>query len=517
MARNRRYRATSVKQVKLARIRELGEEVIIGIDVAKRVQYACIAAAAGDEEVLFRWSHPEETREFFGLCRGMRKQGQKLTMVLEPSGTYGDPFLHWFWQEGIETRRILGQQTRDGSAAIDGVSSGHDAKAAGMLVALHKLGGSREWLERTEGVRNLRALVSKYTLHDRRMQELHGAVEGILARHWPELRDILKPAAKIFWRILAEYGGPRGIAAEPEEVAAYMRRRAGSFLKSEKIEAVIQSAQTTLGVPMLDEEEEWMRTVALEFLRSTELKESTLGQMKAMVSGHADERLVRLLGAGTVATLIAYNLDPLRFDSVGAYRKALGLSLKERSSGQNKGRLRLTKRGAPHARWLLVLAAGRLIGKDPIVNAWHRKKRARDGRAGGLISLVAIARKLVGAAWHVARGADFDAKRLYDVSRLSVIDGDLEELVFEECNSTTSDAGPDEGADSDAPDTVTDNEPEQVEFNDPPQMQEKPKGASTEVAAARGKMAAHGRTPAWRIAGRPASKIFKGIISLLHG
>lgn len=459
MGKNRSYRATRVKQVDLADMHELGAEVIVGIDVAKHKLFACFAAGGSDAHLIVRWTHPTETREFFDLCLAMRARGQNLTMVLEPSGTYGDPILHWLWQQGFGVRRVLGKQVHDGAAALDGVASGHDPKAAALLVALHKLKGSQDWLRRTEDVRNLRALVSELRLYDGRIQRLAGMVEGMLARHWPELGAVIQPRVKIFWHLLAEYGGPRTVAAEPEAARGFMRLRGGYFFKDAKIAAVVEAARDTIGVPALPAEEQWMRVIAADYLHTLKLKRRILDEMKVAVRPHADPRLVALLGAGTVATLIGYNLDPLRFDSAAAFVKAMGLSLKERSSGEHKGRLRITKRGAPRVRWLMVMAAMRLIAHDPIVKAWHLKKRARDGvrrgTANGLISTVAIARKLARAAWHVARGADFDATKLYDVSRLSVpqtaapameadIEAPLEELLLE--GQLESDEGSDEAA-----------------------------------------------------------------------
>ena len=72
------------------------------------------------------------------------------------------------------------------------------------------------------------------------------------------------------------------------------------------------------------------------------------------------------------------------------------------------------------ARKYLYLAALRLIQKDPIVRAWHEAKVARDGGKPRSKSAVAVMRKLAKALWHVRRGAPFDARKLFDVSRLNL-------------------------------------------------------------------------------------------------
>jgi len=428
LGRNRRYRAAPVKEIRPEQLSELGPEVIVGIDVAKWKQVVGFGSADGGPVVLGRWTHPVETREFFATCEALRESGQRVTVVMEPSGTYGDPLVHWFQSEGFEVRRVLGKQVHDGAAALDGVVSGHDAKAASLLVALHRLHGSQEWLPRPEESRVLRALVGQHTWHDEQCGRLRGMAEGLLARHWPELGGLLRPGSKVYWRLLEELGGPRRVAAAPSSAAGFMRRVAGNFLKESKVHSIVESARGTLGVPMLPAEEAWLQHVASEYLRSAKQRDELRQKMEAAVREHADERLIALLGVGAVATLLAYNLDPLAFSSASAFVKALGLGLKERSSGEHSGRLRITKRGAPRARWIMALAALRLIADDPVVKAWHVKKRQRDGQKSGgrngLISVIAVTRKLAKAAWYVARGNDFDASKLYDTSRLQVGDTD---------------------------------------------------------------------------------------------
>ncbi|MCP4919182.1 MAG: transposase [Proteobacteria bacterium] len=419
MAKSRRYKQVHVNTVDVMTLVELGPDIQVGFDVAKTNQVASFQDRESGRGLIVRWEHPQETFAFFDLCLGVRAR-RGVEIVMEPSGTYGDPFLHWFHTNNFKVWRVLGAQVHAGAAAIDGVRSGHDAKSARLMVAIHKLEGSSEWLAREEATRDLRALVGMHAWHDDQARRLVGMAEGALARSWPELTRLFKPRSKIYWRLLAHFGGPDAVAADPDEAAAYMRRTGRNFLKSEKITAVLTSAEATLGVPMSEAERRHLKLIGSEYLRVLEARTELADELDTKVRDMARPQLVGLLGATTTATLFAYNLDPLRFDNPRAFVKALGLNLKVRSSGKQKGRLRITKRGAPKPRMLLVLAAGRLIQRDPVVKAWHMAKRARDGGKGkGMISLIAITRKLATAVWHVARGNEFDARKLFDVDRLA--------------------------------------------------------------------------------------------------
>ena len=104
--------------------------------------------------------------------------------------------------------------------------------------------------------------------------------------------------------------------------------------------------------------------------------------------------------------------DVSNYGSAAAYRKAMGLNLKERSSGKYKGALSVTKRGQRLVRKWLYFWALRWL-REPAVKQWVHRKKQRDGGKGGK-AVVGVMRRLALAAWHVAvSGVAFDAGRLF--------------------------------------------------------------------------------------------------------
>jgi transposase len=97
----------------------------------------------------------------------------------------------------------------------------------------------------------------------------------------------------------------------------------------------------------------------------------------------------------------------------------MGLNLKEHSSGQHKGQLRITKRGSGTVRRYLFLAALRLIQKDPLIEQWYQAKIDRNGGRVKMKAVVAVMRKLARALWHVAQGQPFEAAKLVNAHHLS--------------------------------------------------------------------------------------------------
>ena len=124
-----------------------------------------------------------------------------------------------------------------------------------------------------------------------------------------------------------------------------------------------------------------------------------------------------LFGKIGIGKIINRFLDPRHFGCARSYLKALGLNLKEKSRGQDHGKLKLTKRGSSLARKYLYFAALRLINSDPVISAWYQNKV--DPRAK-LKTGMALMRELAKVLWHVARGQRFDARKLVMTTRIAL-------------------------------------------------------------------------------------------------
>jgi transposase len=103
--------------------------------------------------------------------------------------------------------------------------------------------------------------------------------------------------------------------------------------------------------------------------------------------------------------------DPANYGSAAAYRKAMGLNLKERSSGTLQGKLTLSKRGQRLTRKWMYFSSLRWM-REPSVKSWVEKKKQRDGGRGDKAA-VGVMRRLALAAWHAGLGEVFDVNRLF--------------------------------------------------------------------------------------------------------
>jgi len=419
----RKYRAVQVNQVEVAPLSEaLGAgRVVVSIDVAKEDFFAAVQDQEQRVHVTVKWKHPDTSWAFIGFLEELRCHGHEIEVVMEPSGTYGDPVRVKLLGRGFPVFRVNPKRSHDAAEVYDGVPSLHDAKSAAIIGKLHLDGASESWPLTSAEERQLSAALRVLEVHQKAFQRNRNRLEGLLARHWPELPRILDLGSATLLELLMAFGGPEAVSRNPEQANELMRRVGGQFLDPAKVERVIESARSTFGVAQIEEEAELLKIVAGEARRAQKLASQAKRRVERLTQElEPTKAMAPVVGKTTAAVMVAAVGDPRNYDSAAAYLKSVGLNLKEKSSGKQQGGLHITKRGPGIARMFLYLAVLRLIQSDVVIRAWYAKKVKRQGGQMKSKAVVAIMRKLVLALWHVGRGSEFDSSLLYDTSRLNL-------------------------------------------------------------------------------------------------
>lgn len=413
--RKRAYRSVAVKDVNVSKVVSwLGAgDAWVGLDVAKHEFQAVIRNAQGDMQRPWRALQPGGIPQFVALMKELAV-GRRLIVALESTGTYGDALRQALGDAGVEVHRVPSTATRDYAEIFDGVPSQHDGKDGAILAELAAIGKSVPWpcepLSPEES--RLKGKVLWMDMQQDILQLCLGRLEALVVRHWPEVTALLPLTSGTLRRILEEYGGPAGLAQDPEagaKIAAWGRR----FLKPEKIEQLLASARATVGVRMTEADEALMRDIAGQACEA----QRKVDRSKRSLEHAAEEqevlnRMARAVGRVTACVLFVMLGDPREYSCGAAYRKGLGLNLRERSSGQHKGHLKITKRGPSLARRWLYFSALRAVQTGP-VRSWYEQKKLRDQGRGGK-GVVAVMRKLALAVYAVAAGNEaYDPGRLF--------------------------------------------------------------------------------------------------------
>lgn len=415
MKKKRTYRAKEINEVSVAKVVEghKGEKATVGMDVGKDHVFITLRWSNGSFVGPWRAKNTVQIREIVELMATLSRD-RELIIALEPTGTYGDPLRYALNQAGLSVHRVHGKAAHDYAEVFDGVPSQHDGKDAAVVAELAALGKSASWpcdkesqedQERRYWVRHLDAV-------EEMVQVRTGRLEALLARHWPEVTGLLTLEAVSLLKLLARYGGPAGVAQD-EQAENRLSQWGGRLLTLGKIAAVVESARETVGVPQDEYERQWIKECAQELLKERQAKDKALRELKRLAEGNATlSGMAVAIGFATASVLWVHLGDPREYHCAEAYRKAMGLNLKERSSGRYKGQLRITKRGPSAVRRWMYLASMRLLREEE-VHSWFSAKKARDGGRGGK-ALMGVTRKLAVALYRVAVDqVQFDPAKLF--------------------------------------------------------------------------------------------------------
>ena len=321
------YSAVSIDSVDRKKIEPQlhGDTLIMGLDVAKKKEYAALADETGNIVGVIRWEHPRESRKFADFID--RLEPSRVQLVMEPTGSYGDPLRHLAYERGWQVWKMAPKRVGDAKEIADGVPSIHDSKAAHILVWLHKQGLTESWEPKGVSRRRVRTLIRRLSRLQENWQRHMGYLEAQMARYWPEIIQAWELKRATLLGMLINFGGPKRIVEHEEEVRTYMRKKGGYMLSQERIDEVIEAARDSLGVTMLKSERISLKNLAeyADRLRRDRLKFKR--RLDRMIRQEEVRRIGEEVGLPTAAVF---------WDKLGSFKdypnvdqliKAFGLNL----------------------------------------------------------------------------------------------------------------------------------------------------------------------------------------------
>ena len=409
-----RYRSVECKRVNWQQVIEKasGRTLVFAIDVAKEAFVGLLQEKGGEALVRVRWSHPGETGDLLAGLERLAAAGA-VEAVMESSGSYGDVLRWQLQRRGIEVYRVSAKRVHDAAEVYDGVPSLHDPKACELIGELHAGAVSQPWIEEDRQQRGRKAQLHMLHEANTRQGQLRNRLEAHLMRHWPEVLELLALNSSSLRTLIAAYGGPEQVDALADLARKTLHAAGGPGQSEEKIEAVIDSAASSLGIPCVLEERAHLRQLGKDLIDIAKRIRDLEGAIAREVGDdHVMADLAGTLGTTTTLVLFALFGSPAAYASAQSYCKAIGLNLKEHSSGKHKGRLSITKRGPSLGRFYLYFAALRLIAREPLVGRWFRTKTQRPGAVKGK-QVVELMRRIAKGIWHHAQGRPFAVDKLF--------------------------------------------------------------------------------------------------------
>jgi transposase len=412
--RKRAYRAVAIKYVNVNELLpNLAEGLVrVGVDVAEKELFVTLLDSSGVFQRPWKVKQPSEIGQLVQCLKSL-SEARPVLVAMESTGTYGDCLRQSLTDAGLVTHRVSAKAVKDYSETFDGVPSNHDGKDAAIIAELLWFGKSKAWpsVPLSEWEAKVERQVAWLDTQQDILVVWLGRIEALLARHWPELTSLLKLNSATLLRMLAHDGGPAAVAG-CTEAQKRIRKWGKVGLSEKKIQALLDSSRDTVGVRMANETMQVLQDDAREAMKARqEIRRAKQALKKLATENENTMAMSHVVGAVTACVLWAAVGAPQEFPCGEAYRKAMGFNLRERSSGQHQGKLKITKRGSSLARRWLYFAALRWIQQQP-VKAWYLKKIEKDhGRGSGAV--VAVMRKLALAVYAVTtRKEPFDLKRL---------------------------------------------------------------------------------------------------------
>jgi transposase len=391
-----------------------GQPAWVGVDVGKVEMQAVVNWAKDDFERPWKIGNPGDIAALIEHLKRLAV-GRRLTVALEPSGTYGDALRQACHDAGITVHRVAPKVAHDYAEVFDGVPSQHDGKDAAVVAELARCGKSAAWpwTIAPADEQQIEYWVDRMDAQRRLRQMWCGRIEARLARHWPEVLTQLKLTSPTLLNALIEYGGPAALAADAQ-AAGKLKGWGRTPLTADAVARIVTGAGRSMGVRQQATDLQRMRDYAREALAARQQVKEAQKRLRELSRDHRPiQALAGAVGNASACVLFAYLGDPGNYPCGAAYVKAMGLNLTERSSGMYKGKLKISKRGSGVVRYWMYLAALRLARKNSPVRPWYLRKKSKESDQAGK-ALVAIMRRLGLALYHVAAsGEAFEPARLF--------------------------------------------------------------------------------------------------------
>ena len=296
--RRKAYAATPVNGVDAARLTRgpAQEPVVVGVDVGKRQLFAVCRWADGAFERPWKVHNPADLPALVALLRRLGTQ-RPLVVAMESSGAYGDALRQALADANIPVHRVGTKAAHDYAEVFDGVPSQHDGKDAAVVAELAALGKAVPWPYQPadDWEQELAYWVDWVVAQRRGLAMWQGRLEGLLARHWPGATRVLKLSSATLLRVLAHYGSPQALAADPQ-AARRLARWGGRLLGPAKAQRLVEAAHASQGV----------RAGAWERRRLQDFAEQALQARRQAARG---QRRLRQLAHGLRSRPVAWSGD----------------------------------------------------------------------------------------------------------------------------------------------------------------------------------------------------------------
>ena len=347
-------------QEKLSRITP--QTIIVGVDIAKKEHWARITDYRGvDLAKPVKVQNSEEGFEkLMSRIEKIRisKGCDKVMIGLEPSGHYWKPFA-WYLYLHLSNPIQVGvnpYHTKQAKELDDNSPTKSDKKDALTIAHLVRDGRYFDVYLPEGAYSELRILCNERKRLGKQISRTNNVIVAMMDEYFPEYDGVWdKVTGPTSREVMKVMPFPRDVLKAGEEKLTELLREASSGVEGNaRATKLMEAANRSIGVA---EGEHSAKIRLLNLIDELEFYERKIGAVEDEMAAIMDdlemgELLQTMRGVGPIisAVFLGEVGDVNRFDNWKQVRKLAGMNLVEQSSGQYKGKTKISKRGRPYLR-----------------------------------------------------------------------------------------------------------------------------------------------------------------------
>ena len=342
--------------------------IIVGIDIAKEYHWARITDSRG-VELRKSIKVNNSTSGFENLLEIVEKvkqkyEAEKVVIGFEPSGHYWRAF-GWYLKLHESTPMLVGvnpYHVKQSRELYDNSQTKSDPKDAMVIAHLIRDGRYFELYLPEGEYAELRILNEERQRIMKQLTRTINTIVAVLDEYFPELASVWKDVTcKTSLTIMKKAAFPAEILKISKSDLLAVIKEASSGTEGDKLaNELVKAAQNSVGV---QEGQRAAKSRLLRLIDELEYYQNRLTEVETeletvMAKSESGAILQSMRGIGVVisAAFLGEVGDISRFDDWKQVRRLAGLNLVENSSGQQKSKTKISKRGRPYLRYMLYMA-----------------------------------------------------------------------------------------------------------------------------------------------------------------
>jgi transposase len=361
--------------------------LVIGIDIAKEVQYARAFDYRGIE--LSKVQPFENTSHGFKMfeewAKVVAKENQKKTIIvgLEPTGHYWFNLGSFLRNLGMKLVLVNPFHVKRSKELDDNSQTKNDLKDPKTIAKL-VIDGRYSEPYIPEGIySDLRIAMNMKESLSKNLNIIKNKVDHWLDKYFPEFNEVFADwEGKAALISLTEFSIPEkvlsaGVQSIVETWKKSVKRGIGFNRAVRLVEAAKISVGIKEGLRMAEKELEANLEQYNLYLKQYEQLEKEIEEMALQIPGVKEMLTIKGVGIMTAAGFVSEVGDIKRFTHPSQIQKLAGLNLIENSSGKHKGKTSISKRGRARLRALLFRVIMPLVSKNNEFKMLHEYYTSR--------------------------------------------------------------------------------------------------------------------------------------------